>query len=161
MRKQAFLIENKRLYPLKNVLKRFLNPYFSARKVGPLLESTFKRETMICQYCGKMFRGRTDKKYCSSSCKNAFHQHNPHPARAYLKTIERSLRQNHAVLAQLPWEKERILNFSKIELLAKGFDFRLCTGVFTSNKGRQFFYVYDFAWIENENETISILRKQT
>ena len=65
----------------------------------------------------------------------------------------------NAVLAQLPWGDERSLYLPKLELKTKGFDFHFCTGLFTNNKGRQFFYVYDFAWSEKEHEMIWILRK--
>ena len=88
-----------------------------------------------------------------------FHRQTQQSGSTYMKQVELTLRQNHAVLAQLPWGEERSLYLSKLELESKGFDFHFCTGLFTNNKARQFFYVYDFAWSEKEDEIIWVLRK--
>lgn len=46
-----------------------------------------------CAYCGKLFKGRADKKYCEDYCRNEAYKSNP-KKRAYEKAYRERKKQN-------------------------------------------------------------------
>jgi hypothetical protein len=113
---------------------------------------------MTCKHCGKSFRGRTDKQYCSSVCKNAFHRQRYLDAKKHFKAVDHILHRNYNILSNLPWGNAKSLLFPEKELLALGFRPDYCTRLFVNKKRRHFLVLCNFAWSKMENEMIWIIR---
>ncbi|MCB9282632.1 MAG: hypothetical protein H6563_01045 [Lewinellaceae bacterium] len=114
---------------------------------------------MECIHCGKTFRGRTDKKYCSKSCYNAHYRLRKEPHLDIIKQVDAILHRNHSILSHLPWKEQNRLVLPEVELKTRGFHFDFHTGLFTNRHGHHFFYVYNFAWSPLPNKMIWILKK--
>ncbi|MBK7409576.1 MAG: hypothetical protein IPJ40_16945 [Saprospirales bacterium] len=115
---------------------------------------------MNCLQCGKSFRGRSDKKYCSLPCKNAHYRLRTDPHHEILKKVDAILHRNHAILSQLPWEDKKILTIPKIYLDTHGFNFDFHTGTFTNRHNQLFFYLYNFAWRPHPENKIWIMKNK-
>jgi hypothetical protein len=84
----------------------------------------------VCGYCGKEIKGRSDKKYCDDSCRNAFN-HRQKEAENRLPNIQpiiAILKRNRAVLATAKKDKKtKMLIIPKERLLELGYNFLYCT----------------------------------
>ena len=72
-----------------------------------------------CLQCGSVIYGRSDKKFCDSRCKNAYHNHEAEAQRKYRKHVLAALESNYGLLEDLlkvgqtsiPAEKAAALGF--------------------------------------------------
>ena len=114
---------------------------------------------MICLQCGRKFRGRSDKKYCSLPCKNAYHRLRKEPQLEIIKQVDKILHRNHSILSQLPWDDKKSLTLPQLDLKNQGFHFDFHTGIFINKHDQTFFYIYNYAWIALTKNRIYIIRK--
>src|SRR4051812_6202663 len=95
-----------------------------------------------CPECGEKFYGRSDKKFCSDYCRNAFNNKQNSDCTNHIRNINNTLRKNRRILEniivsgkteRLPWQK----------LALVGFNFEYCTHMRTTNDGKMYFYCYE------------------
>ena len=79
-----------------------------------------------CLECGHEFYGRSDKKFCSTNCKNKFHNHFSHRSTRVRERIFTDLSSNHRILLNLL--KMGVTSLSLYELESLGFKPTLITG---------------------------------
>ena len=75
-----------------------------------------------CKECGAPLiqgRGRTDRKFCSVTCKNRWHNRNSEPFREYRQRILRRLDRNHSILSGVVRAERSALGLT--EAMAMGF----------------------------------------
>lgn len=84
----------------------------------------------VCGYCGKALKGRSDKKFCGDSCRNAYNhrQKEIENADPNFQRIVSILKKNRAALAQARKDKKtHKLVTTKERLLELGYNFQYCT----------------------------------
>ena len=112
-----------------------------------------------CQFCGKSFIGRTDKKFCSLGCKNTFNYNRRSKTKSATKTIDAILHKNREILEVIMGPKRKRMEIAKTELTQMGFQSEYMTGIYTNSKDKMYRYIYDFAWMEFTGEKIMIIKK--
>lgn len=85
-----------------------------------------KKEQGECLRCGTTIYGRADKKFCSSACKNAYHNHAVSSHRHARNLAIRTLTSNYEILDKLEKNKIRTISIDRIREL--GFDENYSTG---------------------------------
>ncbi|MDO5656015.1 MAG: hypothetical protein Q4G27_07750 [Flavobacteriaceae bacterium] len=101
-----------------------------------------------CLYCGEVVKGRIDKKFCDSSCRNSFNNEKNSDANKVMRNINRRLRQNRNILSALLPENEEMKKVQKDFLLKQGFTFQYFTHVYTTKKGKDYHFVYDMGYLD-------------
>ena len=98
-----------------------------------------------CLYCGEPIIGRADKRFCSDSCRNAYHNERNRESNQIIRRINRILKKNRQILSELnPDNKTRV---HKNTLIKKGFRFEYFTSAHTTKKGDTYYYVYDQGYL--------------
>lgn len=111
-----------------------------------------------CIQCGAEGRGRSDKRFCSKDCKNAWHAARREELRAIMGEVNGALRRNWTLLVRVldgAYRKQ----VRRAELEALGFRWNYMTELFMGEGGRTFHLVYDCAWAELPDGDVLILRK--
>jgi len=95
-----------------------------------------------CLYCGKPFKGRTDKKFCGEECKNNYHNPRKLEEAAEIKKIKLALIRNQRIIKALLAGRPEII-VTRETLLKKGFEFDYHTHHVTSKTKRNE-YIFSF-----------------
>jgi len=99
-----------------------------------------------CLTCGKPLRGRTDKKFCDTGCKNEHNNRLQHEEREAIKSIDRILKHNRRVLKQWLGECSTRLVSTK-GLLHAGFRFDYHTHQFINRQSDHYVFCYDYGYL--------------
>ncbi len=111
-----------------------------------------------CLECGEAFKGRTDKKFCADFCRNAFNNRIKASASEYYRRVNSTLRRNYKILGELlPDETAKA---SKNLLLQKGFNFAFYTNVYTTEKGSNYFFCYEYGYRPLEREGYFLVKRK-
>ena len=115
--------------------------------------------TNNCQECDEPIKGRSDKKFCSDSCRNAFNNHFNRDSTNLMRRVNRTLRKNKMVLEKLnPNGKSKA---SKKVLLQKGFNFDYHTNTYTTKNGNTYYFCYEQGYLPLGNEMFAlVIRKE-
>lgn len=99
-----------------------------------------------CLECKADFRGRTDKKFCSDSCRNAYHNRLNRDGNNLVRTVNNRLRKNYRILRDVSSEGNGgpVL---RTHLSDRGFDFDSITRVKSSLQGNACYWVYDLGYV--------------
>ncbi|GAB2800704.1 hypothetical protein GCM10027275_53500 [Rhabdobacter roseus] len=109
-----------------------------------------------CLECGSTIMGRADKKFCSDMCRNAYNNKINSYSYNVVRNTNNQLRRNRRILEELcPDDKAKT---TKNTLLAKGFDFTLLTSVRPTQKGNVYYFVYDYGYLELDNDFYLIVK---
>ena len=113
-----------------------------------------------CPICGKQIVGRSDKKFCSTSCKSKFH----HPAMQQkgdsIKIVNRFLFQNFKIMESIfKEEKKNKIMVPRILLDKMGFHFSYCTSCYINKEDKLYRYIYEYGWMEFSNQELMLVRK--
>ena len=112
-----------------------------------------------CKYCVKEFSGRSDKKFCSTTCKNKFNYKQRKETKDITKTIDNILHRNRIILKILVGERRKRMKIDRLELDRMGFNFNYITGVYKNSRNKTYHYIYDYAWMEFSTQEILVVRK--
>ena len=108
-----------------------------------------------CPICKKKIIGRSDKKFCGSTCKSIYYKRLKMATHKDTERIDKILHRNHSILLVTLMRNDKI-EITKSELEDKGFHFRYCTGVYYNTQNKLCFYVYDFMWYELKDRRVYI-----
>ena len=109
-----------------------------------------------CLECEKPLMGRVDKKFCSDMCRNSYNNRLNSDSHNLIRNMNNQLRRNRRILEELcPEEKART---TKSFLMTRGFDFNLITSVRPTQKGSVYHFVYDYGYLELENDFYLIVK---
>jgi hypothetical protein len=112
-----------------------------------------------CKICSSLITGRSDKKFCSTRCKNYYHVNLRKVTAAAVKNIDNILHRNRSILLEI-MGKNRVQIIDRMALDEKKFNFKYHTHVQVNTQGKSYFYVYDFAWMGFSDDEILIVRKK-
>ncbi len=111
-----------------------------------------------CLECGEEIRGRSDKKFCSDYCRNAFNNRVNTDSKNLLRNTNNRLRKNYKTLSEL--NKTGKTKISKNKLIDKSFDFKLFTTIYTTKTGNVYYYVYDQGYLKLENDYYMLIKQE-
>jgi hypothetical protein len=110
-----------------------------------------------CQHCAKGIQGRSDKKYCSVQCKNDFNQALKLTTFSAIRHIDGILHKNHQILATILGSRPSV-NIARFELESMGFNFNYHTSIYTNTHNKQYYYIYDYAWMGFSTQTVTLYK---
>ncbi len=109
-----------------------------------------------CIECGTPIVGRSDKKFCSDLCRNAFNNKVNSDTNNYVRNTNNALRRNRKILEDLcPEDKNKT---TRNTLLDRGFDFGLMTNIRKTQKGSTYVFVYEYGYLELENDFFLVVK---
>ncbi len=103
--------------------------------------------------------GRADKKFCNYQCKNRYHAGLRLTNLPIRQRIDRFLHRNHTILVEL--EKKTLAkrwSVTKSSLYKKGFRFTYYTSSYLNSRGKTYFYVYNFRWMEFGDGKVLVIK---
>ena len=110
---------------------------------------------MECMQCEKTVFGRSDKKFCSSECRNEYNNERYREENKAVITINKILKKNRNILKRLNPDGKIVIS---AELLLKsGFDLDFFTNMYTTKSGRVYKYCYDFGYYYDEEKNSYLL----
>ncbi len=114
---------------------------------------------MTCKICSAVIVGRNDKIFCSVKCKNYYHINLRKVTAIEVKDIDAILHRNRSILLEIlgKWKIQHTTD--RVSLEKKNFKFKYHTHLQINSKGKTYYYVYDFAWMEFSTDEILIVRK--
>ena len=110
-----------------------------------------------CLECSERVIGRIDKKFCSDYCRNAFNNKVNKESKNLIRNTNNRLRKNYKILSDL--NSSGKTKVSRSRLFDKGFDFHFFTSIYKTKKGNVYYYIYDQGYLELENETFLLIKR--
>lgn len=112
-----------------------------------------------CRECGRGLKGRSDKKYCDTVCRNKFNNRSQSVESRYVRNVNSILINNRKILRSF---LEKGIEKVHLKLLSSiGFDFNHFTTIQRS-QDKELYYCYELGYTESENEdSITILFSET
>ncbi len=108
-----------------------------------------------CLQCFEKLRGRADQKFCSDQCRSAFNNQNYFETNTVIKSVNKILKKNHAILTMLRAKGKTSAN--KGELQKNGFRFDYFTYVSTSRNSKINYFCYDQGYREQDNNKLILV----
>jgi hypothetical protein len=112
----------------------------------------------LCLECGQAVKGRADKLFCNSTCKNEYHSKTRAATKSDVKTIDDLLHRNRIILMTLMGDSKKE-TFDKLVLTRAKFRFELHTGHYINKEGKTYWIVYDYAWMAFSDQKVLVVRK--
>jgi hypothetical protein len=111
-----------------------------------------------CIECGTKLMGRVDKKFCNDQCRSVYNNRENRVSGEYFRKVNNILRKNRKILEKLMiGEKTKT---TKEKLLLNGFNFYYYTNIYTTQQGKQYFFVYELGYLELDNEEYALVKKK-
>lgn len=112
-----------------------------------------------CLECNEPLRGRSDQKFCSDSCRNAYNNKKRIEHKKIIRNIDKILHKNRNILKKLcHYEKTATV---KLALTSEGYDFNYLTNSFETKTGKKYYFCYDYGFCYlDEKDKILIVKKQ-
>lgn len=111
-----------------------------------------------CPECGDKIIGRADKKYCSSSCRNARNNSQNKDSKNMMRNINNRLRKNYRILEKLNPEEK--IKTTKAKLNAAGFDFNYFTSIYTTKAGTVYYFIYDQGYLPLDGDFYALVKRK-
>lgn len=110
-----------------------------------------------CLECNTGYRGRTDKKFCSDYCRNAYHNRLNRDSNNLVRTVNNRLRKNYRILKRItdsPGEGP----VRRTQLADLGFDFNTITRIKDAHPGGPCYCVYDLGYVPLGEDRFKIVK---
>ncbi len=112
----------------------------------------------LCPECHRPVKGRVDKRFCSAECRSSYHNRRRGIDEKYIRAINRILRRNRNILAQLnPSGK---IKLPRARLAEKGFHFGYHTHIYRTKSGNVYLFCYDQGYIELPGAYVALVRRE-
>lgn len=100
---------------------------------------------MNCLECDEKIVGRSDKKFCSDDCRNAYNNKLNKDSTNLMRNINNRLRKNYRILSAYPFVDGKAKS-TKTKLFAEGFDFDYFTQLKVYKNGSEYRFVYGIGY---------------
>jgi hypothetical protein len=114
---------------------------------------------MKCKICKKTIIGRSDKIFCSVQCKNDYHTHLRRVNQQAVQNIDIILHRNRSILLEILGKNKVQAKVNRIVLEKKKFLFKYHTHMHVNSKGKTYYHLYDFAYMEFSDDSILIVKR--
>jgi predicted nucleic acid-binding Zn ribbon protein len=112
----------------------------------------------LCVECQEPVSGRSDKRFCSDYCRNAYNNKLNRDQTKVVRNTNNQLRKNFRILNELnPQDKTKV---NRQQLTNKGFDFNLFTSIYKTKKGSIYYFVYNQGYLDIGNDYFAIVKRQ-
>lgn len=116
-------------------------------------------EARVCGNCGKVLRGRIDKKFCDDHCRNHYNNQRSPDNYQLVRKVNYALTRNRKILAELLPKGARKARIPRSTLLERGFQFRFTTHTIGHPKEGEYRFCYDMGYLSLDNEQLLLVRK--
>ena len=113
-----------------------------------------------CLECGQTVRGRSDKRFCDDSCRNAYNNKLNSDQTNLVRNVNNILRKNRRILLET-LNGEGMVKVQQEKLKRKGFDFKFHTHTYVNSKGQVYNFIYEMGYLILENNWILLVRKKS
>lgn len=110
--------------------------------------------------CGKPVFGRSDKKFCDDYCRNTYNNQLKSPDNNYVRRINHALFKNRKILESLLSGTDEMAKAHEDKLVAMGFQFRYHTHIYTTRKGQQYFFCYEYGYLVMDNRWYLLVKRR-
>jgi len=111
-----------------------------------------------CLECSELLHGRSDQKFCSDQCRNAFNNRQSSETNNHIRNVNRTLKKNYAILTSLNITGKTTVY--REELVKRDFNFGYFTGMTKTKKGRVVYFCYDQGYSPGAGDKVLLFRKQ-
>jgi len=111
----------------------------------------------LCPECGEKIIGRTDKKFCTDYCRNAYNNKVNKDSKNLIRNTNNRLRKNYKILSEL--NQSGKTKVPRVKLLNNNFDFNFFTSIYTTKTGNIYYYIYDQGYLPLEKEFYLLIKK--
>ncbi len=112
-----------------------------------------------CLSCGKIIKGRSDKKFCDDYCRNSYNNELKADTNNLVRNINNALKKNRRILEQSVAADQEMAKTTKEKLLREGFQFKYITHTYTNKKGNTYFFCYEYGYLPLENDWYLVVRR--
>lgn len=112
-----------------------------------------------CLECNEEFSGRSDKKFCSDYCRNAYNNKVNSESKNLIRNTNNRLKKNYKILSKLNTTGKTKIPKSKLSDL--GFYYEYFTSIYVTKTGNTYYYVYDQGYLILDNNFILLIRKDS
>ena len=113
-----------------------------------------------CLECGDALHGRSDKKFCSDACRNAYNNKLKSTyGNHYIRRVNGKLMKNRNIMTGLNPGGKTSVHRSK--LLKKGFDFEFYTNQYITKAGTVYYFCYDQGYLPLDNGFYMLVSRKT
>lgn len=105
-------------------------------------------EKRTCAECGDALMGRSDKKFCGDTCRNAYNNRMAGEVNNGMRRTIQTLKKNRRILEELYKADKKKIN--KKALLDKGYDYNKLTHFYVNKKNRTYRFCFDYGFVEYE-----------
>lgn len=113
----------------------------------------------VCVNCGRIIKGRTDKKFCDDSCRNNYNNSQKAVVTNYMRNINNALSKNRKVLEGL-LGKEEMKKQPRERLDNEGFNFKYFTHIYTNKQGNIYHFCYEYGYLPLDNNWYLIVKRK-
>lgn len=110
-----------------------------------------------CLECGEPIMGRSDKKFCSDYCRNAYNNKVNKDGKNLIRNTNNRLRKNYKILSEL--NSTGKTKTTRTKLNNQNFDFNLFTTIYTTKTGNVYYYIYDQGYLKLENDYYLLIKR--
>jgi hypothetical protein len=121
------------------------------------MQSIHTHTIQVCRHCGKPLRGRSDKVFCDTICKNDYHSRQLKAERKDTEEIDRILKQNRRAL-QLSLGAATTRKVAKEQLVREGLRFNYHTHQITNVWREKYSFCYDYGYLVLVNDKYLIFK---
>ncbi len=113
----------------------------------------------LCIECKEKIKGRTDKRFCSDSCRSSHHNRMNSDSTNFMRNINNILRKNRRILKKLnPTGKTKV---TREQLIENGFKISYFTNEYITNAGKAYRFCYEQGYLELDNDVFAlVIRKE-
>ncbi|MFK5890106.1 MAG: hypothetical protein QM486_05185 [Flavobacteriaceae bacterium] len=115
-------------------------------------------QTTTCLECGEHLKGRSDKKFCSDYCRNAYNNKVNKDSKNLIRNTNNRLRRNYKILSDLNTTGKTKVTRSK--LIQHNFNFNFFTSIYTTKTGNTYYYCYDQGYLALENDFYLLIKRE-
>jgi len=115
-------------------------------------------ESKNCITCGKLLKGRSDKKFCDDQCRNSHNNQLKSGVNNYKRKVNGTLSKNRRILEDLFVRNGKIKRVKRDLLVGLGFQFNYLTHTYNNRKGSTYVYCYDYGYLEMEKDWLLIVK---
>lgn len=118
-----------------------------------------RRSPRLCRLCKSPFQGRSDKIFCSASCKARYHARLNQVTNVAAAKIDKILHRNRSILLEILGKNKSYKKVDRSLLDVKKFNWQYITHYHINTKNKFIHYVYDFSWMIFSDQEVVIQRK--
>lgn len=123
-----------------------------------IISSSLKRHQRLCRLCKQPFTGRSDKIFCSATCKAMYHNKLNKVTVDAAERIDKILHRNRSILLEIMGKNLNYKKADKAILDTKKFNWHYITHYHINSQNKTVHYLYDFSYILFSDQEVLIRR---